>query len=267
MKNTDRQVVWICGAAHSGSTLAGYYLGASPEPFKYFHVGECHAFFRSKHKNYGNPKFASDFWDKIDPTISHAKTYGEIFSGSDATVLIDSSKLLQWFGPMRQFLRRTQIPVHIVVALRPFVRIVRSSLVRKPEGLHAINALNYYRKLLADIRILSPDSISVVTPQTFLGDYPDKLKTLCKTTNIPYYDDKKSYWNYQHHCLYGATLQRQQATGQLNPGIVARKDDAITDFSRELNIIDENGFSDLESGYVEKLFKAAVTKEVFDLRA
>jgi hypothetical protein len=122
----------------------------------------------------------------------------------------------------------------------------------KSTDRQATNFVGNYERLLTEINRLSPDNISVVTPRIYLGDNSDKSKKLSSATNLPNFEGKKPYWKYQHHCLYGALLQHQQVAGKLNLVSVHRADDPIKDFTRELSIIKQNGFSDLESGYAEK---------------
>ncbi len=226
----NRSVIFIAGANHSGSTLAGCILGAHPTPFQYFHVGEIHAFFRRTRRHYlffrrtmksfGNPKAArnvegGDIWDIINPNVGYQNAYREIFEKSGAEVIIDSSKKPHHLQTAVNACKRHRWPLHVVITFRPFAKIWESDFKRSNMKLSIIKNIGNYifiRKIIDN----SDCSCTIINIDHLILNPSVMTKDLCKSINMPYFEGKEQYWNYPGCHLYGSRTQR---THMKNPEI------------------------------------------------
>jgi hypothetical protein len=221
---SKRLVIYVCGVAHSGSTLVGCVLGANAlGPYVYFHVGECHAFFDRTHRNFGTPRAASrrriyhvggNFWERVDPAVGPEGAYAEIFEKSGAEVLIDSSKQLDWGAVQADVCRRLGFEFVAIVTMRSFVHLVHSAMKRGASKESAIDALRYYIRLTEFLRQARPRKVVGVDTQIFCTSPAKYLMRLCRIVEIPFFEGKELYWIYPHMHLYGSRIQRQHASGR-----------------------------------------------------
>ena len=205
------KIIYIAGSNHSGSTLVGCILGANPNPFRYFHAGEMHAYFNQENERFGNPGAAKkmiygDIWNKINPNVGLENAYSEIFAKTGAEGIIDSSKYLKFFN-QSVYNKKDNWDVYVIIPYKSFNLLIDSYKKRKFSRYQINNNLLYYKQLLnfissINFKVASVDIVSLIE------NPKDVTKKLCKFTNIPYFDKKELYWNYYSCHLYGAGIQR-----------------------------------------------------------
>ena len=210
----NKKVIFVAGADHSGSTLIGCILGAHPNPFRFFHVGEIHAFFRQKHKNFGNPRSASkmmygEFWNTIDPKVGYEQAYQEIFFKSKTNTIIDSSKSFIHLNNVISYCEREQLPLHIIVTYRPFDKIWKSDIKRKHQPSKVATNLSGYIKITEKLSILKKYPYTIINVEQLIMNPRKMTQVLCHAVGIPYFAGKEKYWNYPSIHLYGSTTQRK----------------------------------------------------------
>jgi hypothetical protein len=235
--NTPRRIIYIAGANHSGSTLAGCILGAHPAPFTYFHVGEIHAYFRRTRraylifrrtiKSFGDPKAArkangGEIWDAIDPEVGYQNAYREIFEKSGAEIIIDSSKKPHHFRTAARACKKNRWPLHVVITFRPFAKIWQSDLNRENLKLSIIKNIHNYVELKEKI-IDSHYPWTILNVEQLILNPPDMTRALCDAVGVPYFEGKERYWNYPGCHLYGSLTQRRHMKNPKNAGYDASK--------------------------------------------
>jgi hypothetical protein len=209
----NKRVIFIAGSSHSGSTLLGCILGSHPEnPFNYFHVGEVHAFFSPTHEKYGKPYGAiqagGTIWKDIDYTKGYSGAYRELFHKSEADVIIDSSKNLNWLRLQYSICKKEGWDFQLIVSYRTFDGIWNSSEKRNNPVSWIISNLMYYHHLLSVIKDVGLN-IDVLDLTLLINNPSEMVQKLCHKTNIPYFFGKELYWRFNHYYVYGAAAQRK----------------------------------------------------------
>jgi hypothetical protein len=210
----EKKIVFITGASHSGSTLVGCILGACEKaPFTYFHIGEAHAFFDKKHKNYGNPRAAGKtetgyIWGDINCQVGYDQAHREIFDKAGSHVIIDSSKAMKNFEVIQAASDKNNWALFTVITYRPFVKIWYSDVKRHIKEARRKKNINTYRSIKKQIIDSGFDYAIINIEQLILS--PRKMTLLlCGAAGIPYFDGKENYWDRPSCHLYGSPTQRR----------------------------------------------------------
>jgi hypothetical protein len=227
MREDCMKIIFIAGADHSGSTLAGAILGADKKPYRHFHIGEAHAFFCKGNKRFGNPKAArkmtgGEIWDEIDPMVGYENAYEEIFNKTKAEMIIDSSKTPRNLSIFKTACVEKQYSIHVVVTFRPFAKIWNSDLKRNKNEKKIIQNINRYfryKKMVMDQGL----EYSIINMENLILDPPGITSALCSATGVPYFKGKENYWQFPGCHLYGSHTQRRHFSKPQTAGFDARK--------------------------------------------
>lgn len=220
-------IVFIAGASHSGSTLLGSILGSNElNPHEYFHVGECHAFFTPAHPKFGYVGAAATQGGEISKVIDHrvspGHAYEEIFNRSKRTnVIIDSSKNLSWLTLQHKRCTQKGFNLTILISYRPFERIWNSGSRRGTSLEKNLANLLYYKRLMDFLEAHNLEAVSV-NMETIIKDPKAGSQSLCKASGIPYFHGKEQYWRFEHHHLYGASMQRRNISEENFNGFLSQ---------------------------------------------
>jgi hypothetical protein len=213
-KKMTKKIIFITGASHSGSTLVGCILGAQEStPFTYFHIGEVHAFFDKKHKNFGNPRAAGKtglgrIWSEIDYHLGYDQAHMQIFNKAGSRVIIDSSKSMKRFEMVRAVSEKNNWSLFTVIAYRPFAKIWESDARRQVREARIKKNINTYRSVKKQIIEAGFDYAIVDIEQLILS--PGQItRSLCHAAGIPYFEGKENYWHFPSCHLYGSATQRR----------------------------------------------------------
>jgi hypothetical protein len=98
--------------------------------------------------------------------------------------------------------------------------------------------LEYYRQAL---HLFEQQNIPVlVVPLANLLRQPGRmLKRICEEIGISYFPGKERYWNFEHHHLYGAAVQKAQIKDPLSASYEMRTRDPNFPEDRYHSLIDE----------------------------
>lgn len=205
--------IFIAGADHSGSTLIGSVLGSHPDgPFRFFHVGELYAYFKQSKKTWGKPGQASQMppggvWRKIDPSLSYPSGVAQLAKIVRPEAIIDSSKTPQNLSEIAKALP-PGAELTVLLTYRPFKKIILSDRNRGKSDSAIKNNLLRYEEIARLIDSHNLKSV-VVSTESLLESPSPYLRLICERVDIPYFEGKEEYWNFEHCHLYGARTQRQ----------------------------------------------------------
>jgi hypothetical protein len=230
-----KQIIFILGANHSGSTLIGCILGAYHNPLKFFHIGEAYSYFKT-----GDPdvKKYGEIWTNIDHKVGYENAYKEIFTKSKAKVIIDSSKRnVDILNGLEEY------SFHIVISFRPFIKIAKSQMKRDKKNQQIIKNLSIY----ANIKNLKYP-FTIVNVEKLILNPKDITKKLCKEVRIPYFEGKENYWKYPTFHLYGAKMQRHHFR---NPNVAEYDVRKVKQICPDFSFLQKNDLIELENFLIE----------------
>jgi hypothetical protein len=209
-----KRVIFIGGSSFSGSTLLGCILGSNPQsPFNTFHLGEVHAFFNPQHPKYGKPFGALQtggiIWKDIDCSVGPENAYYEIFKKSKSNIIIDSSKNINWLKIQHDCCKHHDWSFQLLVSYRTFAGIWDSGKRRNLEYKRNLSNIMYYPRLLSEIQRMGIN-FSVINISFLINSPAEITQKICTSVNLPYFNGKENYWNFNHYHLYGSSTQRKQ---------------------------------------------------------
>ncbi|WP_146164866.1 hypothetical protein [Desulfonatronum sp. SC1] len=252
------KIIFIAGANHSGSTLLGCILGAHyKSPFKYFHVGEIHAFFDMNKKNYGNPMLTRNslygkVWNEINHEVGYKDAYKEIFEKAQADIIIDSSKSYRNFTIANQSCLNNNYQLHVLISFRPFAKIFQSDLKRNKSEKDIITNLSRYF-LIKNKIIDNHYPYTIINSEDLILAPRNMTIILCEELGIPYFEGKENYWNYNSCHLYGSKTQRLHLKDSNKAGYDKEKVLAKPNISHPF--LERKDVHDLEFFFREKSLK------------
>lgn len=246
------RIIIIAGAAHSGSTMVGCILGAAPDPYRDFYVGEISAFFQRRrlpflpqHRTYGTfidwyvrakpsnagstlplpnaeehrflERFvpADSVWRRIDHRVGSEHAYEEIERVTGTTTIVDSSKGLRWIETQSRVCSRRGWKLDIVLCIKSFASIAHSLEKRGKSPRQIARSLNYYERFE---RRYGAMRRCVVDIDRLVREPAAITEGLCATLDVPYFAGKERYWEFRLDYRFGASLQRRQLWGGEDPG-------------------------------------------------
>ena len=227
--------IFIGGANHSGSTTLGAILGSDPlGPFRYFHTGELHSFFKRGSRTFGNSALAGkmpsgELWNRVDPQLGYGGAWRQIQALVDPTILVDSSK-------KREFLKdviESGFPLDslsILLSYRPFAAIRTSDERRGKPPKFTVSHLLEYRYLM-DMAAHLGISLRAINMERLIESPSLETMNLCRAVGVPYFPGKEEYWNFVHCHLYGAATTRRHisepTTAEFSPPSIVGVDQNI----------------------------------------
>ena len=231
-----KQVIFISGTGHCGSTLIDLVLGSNN---KVRSLGELNSLMKNV------PPY-NKFWkpDLVDDLIKHYRfksnrivsfdyhrfpksklfekrsgLYNKIFKNSREKILIDSSKDLFWIDRGYSHLNGSDIDPKILHVQRHPIAVV-NSYRRKYPNKPFISIVRDIKKRTMDIerflKKIPQEKILVVQYEDFC-EYPKKnTKDICDFLQIDYSEDMLRYWETEHYILGGNSGTKFSITGNQN---------------------------------------------------
>ena len=206
MKN--KQVIFITGTSYSGSTLLDMILSNDTKGIS---LGEVNAFFRPYRKHH----LEQFNIEKENKTIFYkaflngeGKLYQSIFNlDPKVEFIVDSSKDIFWINFQIKNLIRQGIDYKIVLIYKSAENLAYSFYKRNIFNKWQKHYIKYYKKLF----YFDFELIYVKSDEIFSN--LDLLKNLCTMLNIPFFVNKKKYWNKNHKTLFGNNRARLAISG------------------------------------------------------
>ncbi len=198
-QSSGKKVIFVGGTSYSGSTLLDLLLANSPNGFS---CGEVYALFYPFRKHHINPMCGCgnpqcQIWPKIKKW-GPKRLYQSIFDMfPEVDCIVDSSKDPLWIRDRCSELADTDIAVDNVLIWKNPLEFYQSRLKRHQEYRWESEWINYHRLYFAFIdKWLS-------LPYAKLVKSPAALERLCHQLRIPWSKCRMSYWEKQHHTLFG----------------------------------------------------------------
>lgn len=200
-----KQVVFIGGSSHSGSTMLDLMLSNHPECFS---AGEVQSLFRPLKPHHIDPICGCgvkgcNVWKDI-----HAKgeknLYENIFSKyPEIDTIVDSSKSITWIYDQNRFLADRNIKIyHFVIWKDPLELAI--SLYKRNKNEKFDKTWTYYYKNYLDI-IKCP----VAVKYRELAQNPSTtIQALIKIIGKKSIPNQQLYWQKKHHTLFGSASSR-----------------------------------------------------------
>ena len=206
MKN--KQVIFITGTSYSGSTLLDMILSNDKNGFS---LGEVNAFFRPYRKHHIEQ---IKIEQKKESILYKALLNGEknlyktIFeSDSKIKFIVDSSKDVFWINNQIGNLNKQGIDYKVVLIYKTPEDLAYSFYKRNLLN----NWQNHFSKFYKKLFYYNYDLIFVKSDEIISDN--SSLEKLCNDLNIPYFLDKKDYWNTSHNTLFGNNRARVAIKG------------------------------------------------------
>ena len=217
---TTKRAILVSGANHSGSTLLGAMIGASPNWSDHPHVGEAHAFFDKNHELFGVTRCATDHEDcehwskvkKLAPT-----PFRQMLRKFDTDTIVDSSKLKSWFD-----LVPTDFETHHVLIWRCPMSL-QSSFRKRLDATHANIRTNSELKVTREFCKAYSGKFVATSLEALTADPESVLEQICEAVDIPFFPGKSRFWEYENHHFGGARMVRKVVRGEAPQEIVPQE--------------------------------------------
>jgi hypothetical protein len=210
-------IVFVCGAARTGSTMLDLMLGNSPDAFS---CGEIYALFRPWRRHHFNPVCACgqldcSAWRSIDVS-DESGFHGSVLRQPDINFVIDSSKDIRWVLDSNYWAQHAGIPVANVLIWKDPIDLAFSHWKRgSPVDYYKRSFSNYYE------RFLNLDVPFVAIPfRALVNDTEKVLGHLCSVLGMSYESGRERFWEKEHHHYFGsAGTARQVKQGDSRIGM------------------------------------------------
>lgn len=206
--NLDRTLIFVCGAARSGTTMLDLMLGNSHEAFS---CGEMFCYFRPWRAHHFEPvcscgESPCKVWAKIGE-CTEDQFHARVFERLDVRFVVDSSKDLRWVLDGNVWAQDASIPVANVLIWKTPKSLAYSHWKRgRPVGAFRRHFLNYYERFL---RLRLP-FISVAFEE-LVSDPARVLEALADNLGMTYEPGLEQFWEKQHHHYFGSAGTTRQA--------------------------------------------------------
>jgi len=225
MSDKHNNLIMVCGASRSGTTMLDLMLGNSDRAFS---CGEIYALFRPYRTHHFDPDCSCGtkpcpVWSKLG-AVSESEFHSVALAQANIEHVIDSSKDLNWVLDGNSWATQRSIPVKHVLLWKSPIGLAYSHWKRgRPINSYRRAFINYYGRFL-DLRL---PFIAVSFEE--LVDTPEPiLKKLCAYTGVEWHERQEEFWSKQHHHLFGsAGTGSQVKTGQ---STIRTKEDFPEDF-------------------------------------
>ncbi|MBM2576061.1 hypothetical protein JQC91_07070 [Jannaschia sp. Os4] len=221
--------VFVAGANHTGSTLAGCILGHDPTG-QVFHAGELHAFVQPGGRRHGDEAAAGrmpggDVWARVRGANGYWETLDRLSDVLPARTLVDSSKLVEKLLLTYTYCASRGIPFTTLVTYRPFSQIWNSDERRGRSVAQMRAGLYAYAELLNLTEDLGTRAVWIDT-RKLIAEPAAYGQRMCKACDVEWFDGKERYWDHPNAHLYGSGTQRKHmgnpAAAGYDPSRVSR---------------------------------------------
>ncbi len=217
MTESRGQLILVCGAARSGTTMLDLMLGNADNAFS---CGEIYALFRPFRRHHFDPVCTCGERDcaawrelrKVPETDFHKAVLAQ--PGIDYAV--DSSKDLRWVLDSNEWAAGHGIRVRNVLIWKDPIDLAHSHWKRgRPIDYFRKQFLDYYERFL-DLGL----PFVAVSYQQLVNEPEHVLGHLCRVLGVDYFQGKQEFWNKHHHHFFGsAGTARQVGEGQSQVGL------------------------------------------------
>ncbi|MBD3200094.1 MAG: hypothetical protein GF316_08765 [Candidatus Lokiarchaeota archaeon] len=207
---SNQEVVFICGAPHSGSTLLGLILGSHPETF---YAGEAN---KSRFLNSKDPTMEDRFckicgpecriWGNYDSSLEK-DLYEQLRRLTDKKIIIDSTKKVEWLKKRSEALNFKEDKQYLIYIMRDGRAVINSRLRKYPETdindlisnwKDHVSATNEFFHNFKQNKIKIHYEELALSPEVV-------IESLCEFLNIAYFDKMIQYYDHEQHPLGGNT--------------------------------------------------------------
>jgi hypothetical protein len=199
----DKKVIFIGGTSYSGSTFFDMMIGNDPSGFS---CGEVNALFYPKKEHHLNPSCGCSskdcsIWNKVRKGGKN-RLYVTLFElMPQIKFIVDSSKDPFWIESQTNNLKTQGIGFKsLLIWKNPYE--LAYSFHKKDRSKWDQIWLNYHRTYTT----LVENWRSV--PYSELTNNPETLENVCRYLEIPYFENKKKFWEKSHHLLFGNNTAR-----------------------------------------------------------
>ncbi len=216
---TDRrgQLILVCGAARSGTTMLDLMLGNADNAFS---CGEIYALFRPFRNHHFDPVCTCGerdcaAWQTLR-RVPEADFHKAVLEQPGIDYAVDSSKDLRWVLDSNEWARGHDIPVRNVLIWKDPIDLAHSHWKRgRPVDYFRKQFLDYYERFLD----LGLPFISV-SYQRLVNEPEKVLGALCAELGIGYFPGKEEFWHKHHHHFFGsAGTAKQVGAGRSKVGL------------------------------------------------
>ncbi|MEB3831781.1 sulfotransferase family protein [Phormidium sp. CCY1219] len=236
-----KKVVFILGIGRSGSTLLNYILGSHPDCFDLNEISKLPQFYRHRHRHRDFWEETGKFWEEkftpeelkmlvaglsnrritpyiplkverflreISGTDRIFNSYSLIFSKLDATVLIDSSKYVDWVSKKLQSkeFRSGQIDGYLIHLIRDG-RAVLNSYLRWDKNMTVEKFSHRWSRLMKEDENLFnqfPSERKMMVRYEELASEPKATtEKICQMLDLEFQPEMLEYWKHEHFGIEG----------------------------------------------------------------
>lgn len=265
----NRKVIFVGGTEFSGSTFFHMTLANDPRGFA---TGEAFNFFRpTKPWHFGMHCSCGDasctLWNELS-AVGEDHFYEAIFDRfPEVEFIVDSSKNPSWIRVQQERLDAANIESENVLIWKTPLELAHSYRKRGNTQAWERSWVVYHRMyhtLIADWRSVS-----------YRGyvDDPAVLRDVCLYCDIPYFEDKKSFWNREYHAVGGNPSARIHLYSKNSDGYEHAKENsssplASDSFGNHRQVYAENiGDEELQKSVSRKIRENPFIPELLELLA
>ena len=201
MPDTQDNIIMVCGASRSGTTMLDLMLGNSDNAFS---CGEIYALFRPYRTHHFDPDCSCGtkpcpVWDKLGK-VPEKVFHNAALQQEQVHHIIDSSKDLNWVLDSNTWADKKNLPINHVLLWKEPIALAYSHWKRgRPLEMYRASFLHYYERFL-DLHL---PFVAVNFEE--LVDTPEvMLKKICEYTGLEWQKGQEEFWNKQHHHLFGS---------------------------------------------------------------
>lgn len=196
-----KTVIFVGGTSYSGSTFFDMILANDPRGFS---CGEIHALFHPYRPHHDDPECGCgntdcDIWRHAH-AAGEEHVYEYLFERfAYLEFLVDSSKNPFWIERQTQRLRHRGMAVRNILIWKTPEEMFHSCRKRGIALDWSRKWINYHRlywSLIPDFRAYAYSD---------LAKNPESVEAVCKYLGIEYFAGKESYWEKEHHTVFGNT--------------------------------------------------------------
>ena len=241
---SKKKVIFVAGAQYSGTTLLDAILANDDHGFS---CGEVKTYFYPYRPHHYEPDCGCatpdcDIWPQIKK-LGEKNVHASIFNRfPDVDFIVDSSKEILWIASQIKNLRKQNIETQNILIWKTPDEIAHSFNKRGRIDDWEKNWANYYRLYFTLI-----EQWASVKYADFVKS-EDCLKTICNYLDIPFFPEKKEYWNRQHHTLFGNTSTKIHMYGNDEKALEKAQSELLNHADASEDKIEEK----LQSIYYEK---------------
>jgi hypothetical protein len=201
MSDKQENLIMVCGASRSGTTMLDLMLGNSERAFS---CGEIYALFRPYRTHHFDPDCSCGtkpcpVWSKLG-AVNEKQFHSAALAQANIEHVIDSSKDLNWVLDSNRWASRQSTPVKNVLLWKRPIDLAYSHWKRgRPIDYYRRAFLNYYERFL-DLKL----PFVAVSFEELVDAPGPMLKKICDYTGVEWHEGQEEFWNKQHHHLFGS---------------------------------------------------------------